>query len=192
MLACLSLPSFPPLKIFDEQRSSLFRAVLTDMAVTDARIVAILTINLWVSLLSISSWVDDVLFNMLWMSRYLKARASDLVEKTLCATQSPLCTKTIAFYDCWWPVPYICLCVFIDMLTPNILQDAEMMSTLFWSDSKVAYGFIRSSINAGLCSNIRSPDNPESNIISLLLWHMIMLASSLGSVLLVAWHLSQL
>ena len=54
----------------------------------------------------------------------------------------------------------------ISMCTPNIMQNAEMMSVFLCSDSSVADTVMRSSIYAGFCVYISLPGSPVRSMLS--------------------------
>ena len=63
----------------------------------------------------------------------------------------------------------------IAMSTPNIMQNADIMSAFLFSDSSVADDVIRSSIYAELCVYVSFPGSPGSSILSFLFQEMIVL-----------------
>ena len=54
------------------------------------------------------------------------------------------------------------------MCTPNIMQNADVMSAFLCSDASVADGVISSSIYAGLCVYISLPGSHGSSMFSIL------------------------
>ena len=84
---------------------------------------------------------------MLCIPRYFSACAAYLVYNwscTACGIQFPLCTRSVGLAGMFTDDQLYDLSFCMAMSTPNITQNAEMMSACLCSDSSAADGVMRS------------------------------------------------
>ena len=104
--------------------------------------------------------------------KYIRASAAccgDIGSCTECGIQSPpLWTISVELASISTDDQFVTydLSFWIAMSTPNIIQNAEMISAFLSSNSSFAFGVIRSSMYAGLCVNLSLPGSPGSIMIS--------------------------